>query len=532
MLSKDQSESLLYNLSSIFRDFLPVDNTLLKLYDIYATTIDYVWNVYGEAGDSRFISTTRTLSTIPYFKLNVDDALYDLATARLIANLGIEDQIAYLDKQNLYSSFVFTQKDASGDPTVYSMRLLVNFSDEQPLKMFQDYFIRSNRLYLLPSFIQSRKQVFHYLHAFDIKINDHTLEKNFGTQFDIETGPLLSRFEYRDVLEAFIRSFQGNLSIKALKDSIQLATKWEQFNLEDYKSPLLSSRKKQLYDNFILSPNRFLVSLPESLIPDKVKVNIVRTLLNEIKESQTDYMVFFDIERDDIYPLPMKTIPKIGYSREEAWPTVDQFTLANYTLKAMDNPFDVFSRYDNIYYYDNQNMEYDDPPGNEIVGFTQSLDYMNTATGDEGVTVTQYTLIIPRHFVATQDSANDTLMFSCDPNQDTTTEFELEAALSINGPYESIEMVPNNSQATTISFTHNAIGSGNLYYKSRSKDPSRASLFTLPIYVGDYIQIPLFDDSGVVDDSYLLDDTYQFDSTDGDETVVSYLFNLTVNYSI
>lgn len=460
LLSKEQSENLLFNLSSFYRDFLPVDNSLLKLYNIYAETIDYAWNVYREAEDAQFISTTRTLSTIPYFKVNVDDALYDIDTANVISNMSLEEQITYLDKEGKYSSFIFSRKEQTTDPVVYSMRLMLNFTDEEPLKMYQDYFVRNNKLYLLPTFIETKKQVYRHLHAFDMKINDYTLEKNFGTRFSLNPGPLLTRFEYRDVLESYIRAFQGNLTIKSIKDSIQLATKWEEFAVEDFKSPNISPTKLQLYKNFTISPLKFLLTLPESLIADKVKTNMVRTLLNEIKEVQTDYMVFYDILRNENVPIMMAKKPTVHYNRGEELTPDDTHDESLVTMSFQDDPFAL--SYDSSNYF-NQDLPYDADQKREVAS------------------ITHYTLMIPRDFSVTKSA---TVTFSVKSNQDTTTTFELYGATNSNGPYTLIESIENNKQATTISFLHNAMGSGKLYYKSRSKDPDRVSLYTLPIYIG------------------------------------------------
>lgn len=463
MLSNKQIEDMLYTLSSFYRDFLPVDNSMMKLVNIYAQTIDYVWNVYAEANDSRFVSTARTMSTVPYFKVNVDDALYDLNTARVLSRMTFDEQIAYMDKESTYAAFSFYDKDNAGDPIVYSMRLFVNFTDKDPLRLYEDYFIRANRLYLLPSYIQNRKKVVHFLHAFDIKINDFTLEKNFGTRFSLQSGPLLPRYEYRDVLEAYIRAFQGQMTIKSIRDSIQLATKWESFDIEDFKSPSISPRKLELYTQWIISPFRFIVSLPEALISDKIKINIVRTLLSEIKEAHTDYMIFFDIDRLDPYAMPMLAKPTINYQRGETFTPDDESNVQMVSMKFFEDPMN-FGNYDSSYYY-NWNLQYDS-------GMKETAQVLYHSTPR-----------IPRSFVAVKNPTTGDITFTTSSNADGTIEFELHASTDGIAPYTLVETVVNNSGTPTISYQHNAKGSGKLYYKSRAKDPNNISMFTLPINV-------------------------------------------------
>jgi hypothetical protein len=528
LLNKEQIDNLLYSLSSFYRDNLPVDNNLMKLFNIYAKTIDYAWTVFNEANDSRFISTTHTLSTIPYFKVDISDAIYDLNMARILSRLSFEEQIAYLDKEKKFSPFVFELRDTAGEQTVYSMRLFAGFNDSEPLRLYEHYFIRTNRLYLLPAYIQKRRKSIAYLHAFDIKYNANTLEKNFGTRFSLQVGPLLPRYEYRDVLEAFIRAFQGQMTIKSLEESIRLSTKWETFKVEDFKSPKISYRKKQLYDDWIISPFKFLVTLPEEIIPDKIKVNIVRTLLAEIKEAHTDYMIFFDISRKDPYTLPDKDYETIYYNRGDTFTTLDGHNIPFVNLVVREFPLDLYGRYDTAFYY-NLNLQYDDPPANEIISILT-----HPATRKEYLTGTDHTKIavvsdpkIPRAFDATQDSGTGEIRFKVNTSNDSTRFFELYGAPNENDMFSLIETATNNPTITysvqsgdtlwklsqdfgvpteaitetnpdvnwsnlligtqilipnsSITFNHNANGSGNRYYKTRAIGTENVSFFTLPI---------------------------------------------------
>lgn len=529
MLSKKQREELLYSLSSFYRDFLPVDNQLLKLYDIYAKTINYAWDVFGEAEDSRFISTTRTLSNIPYFKVSINEAVYDLNTARMLSYMGFEEQIAYLEKEKKYASFVFNNKDAAGDPSVYGMRLFVDFSDAEPLKLYQDYFLRSNKLYLLPSYIQRKRKAVHYLHAYDVKVNDYTLEKNFGTRFNLEAGPLLPRYEYRDVLEAYLRAFQGDMTIRSLKESIKLATKWDDFRVEDMKSPTISKRKLKLYEDWIISPNKFLVSLPEELISDKIKINIIRALMSEIKEADKDYMVFFDINRIDPYALPMKHISKVRQLKGETLTPADDLPFNMVKLTAKEYPLDVTSRYDTLFFY-NLNMQYDDPPANEVVSVKLNRKpIVENATPAEDVSVTHNKYVIPRNFTMhnTVDAAgSNDLYFTVSSSSEPNVQFELYGSMLEFGPYELVETLPNDPSIPTLTFEHNAAQTSNLFYKARAVYQNQPSLFTFTQKVNDLLVVILFNDKDLIDENYMLDDSHVFKDTDGTDTLLSYLFNL------
>ena len=484
MLNKKQKEDLLFSLSSFYRDFLPIDNNLIKLYDIYSKTIDYVWTVYGETLDANSVTTTRTLATIPYFKINIDSAVYDLNMARVIARLPFERQIEYLDREGLFASLVFENKDNAGDPAVYSMRLFTNFGDEQPLYLYEDYFLKTNRLYLLPKYIQNRRKATHYLHAFDIKVNDYTLEKNHGTLFNLEAGPLLPRHEYRDSIEAYMRAFQGQMTIRSLKDAIKLATKWPSFKVEDRLSPDLSPKKLVLYNDWIISPNKFLVSLPEELIPDKIKINIIRALMSEIKEADKDYMIFFDIERIDPNKLPMYRYPTVHYQRGEVMLPEGKGEITNFTIYKKEYPLDVAGRYDTAFYYE-YNLKYDDPPANEIISLKHTgRRIQEKQRVNDWAQITEYiSPRIPRNFRYTKDSNTGDITFSLSSNPDETTSFELYHSDSEFGDYVLVETLNNDSNTPTLTFQHSAKDSAKRYYKSRAISEDKQSLFTLPINV-------------------------------------------------
>lgn len=483
MLNDKQVEELLYNLSSFYQDYLPIDNRLMKLYQIYAKTIDYVWNVFGEADDGRKVFSTRTLSTIPYFKVDIRDAVYSLSLARNMEQMtSFEKQIALLEKEGKYASFVFPSEKET--PAVYGMRLFLNFTDTEPLRLYEDYFVRNNRLYLLPHYIRRRKKPLQFLHAFDIKINDFTLEKNYGTYYNIEAGPLLPRYEYRDVLEAYMRAFKGKMTIKAIKESLRLATKWENFRLEDWKSPYLSPRKKVLYDQWIISPNKFLVTLPENLIPDKMKINIIRALLSEIKDADKDYMLFFDIDRIDPYIFPMLRYPTIDYQRGEIFRPEDEHHMDTVTLNIVDFPLDVAGRYDTNFVY-NLNLRYDDPPSNEVISILQRFPLFEEAPSvADGFEITLLdNPRIPRNFTATANEETGDITFTVSSSQDDTTAFELHHAAAEDGEYELVEVAGNLPDEGTVAFQHSAKESEKRYYKTRAVSNEGASLWTLPINV-------------------------------------------------
>lgn len=528
MLTQKQLDDLLFQMTNFYRDYVPNDNALMKMFNAYSHTIDYLWSLYEEAGDSKFISTARTAQTIPYYKVNIDDAMYTPEMARKLLQMSsFESQISYLDSQQLFASFIYSTPDNSGDSELMGMRLFADFNQTQPLKLYQDYFIRSNRLYLLPEYILGRTQTLHYLHAFDLKLNDHTLEKNFGTLFDLKVGNLLPRYQYRDVLDAFNRVFQSQMSISSIRNAITLATKWQGFDVQDMKSPTISEAKLKLYQDYIISPLKFIVTLPEELIPDKINANIVRTLLDEVKQSQTDYMVFFEIERDDEYSPPDDDVEKVHYQRGETPELSDNSYVNQVEMAFMEYALDIAGRFDDSYKYD-LDAQFDDPPDNDTATITDYKNWMDEGQIPDTITVTHHTLMIPRHFTGTINASNDVVTFTMDPNQDATTSFQIHGSSDLNGDYSFLGSVTNNKAAAAggITFTYNSANSGMFYYKGRSTDGTNYSMFTLPTTAG---ETKLFYDTDVMDTTYTLDDTHTFDTIMDAESLISYLFGVPIH---
>jgi len=282
------------------------------------------------------------------------------------------------------------------------------------------------------------------------------------------------------VLEAYARSMKGDMTIRQLKEAIALSTKWRRFRVEDRLSPTISPRKKQLYDDWIISPNKFIVSLPEELIAEKIKQNIVRSLLAEIKEQDKDYMIFFEILRNDLMPTIMKAYPKIRYRRGEKMEPEDNAHINHLKYHFVEFWFSLYGRYDAKFAYD-LSLQYDDPPGLEVVSIhLGGLTFRNSMEASENVQVTVYAdPMIPRGFRATKN--NTTVSFSLNRSTDSTTKFELYSADERNGTYSLVESLNNGSSGTTLNFQYHANLSGKRYYKARAISPSQQSLFTLPV---------------------------------------------------
>ena len=206
--------------------------------------------------------------------------------------------------------------------------------------------------------------------------------------------------------------------------------------------------------------------------------------MSEIKEADKDYMIFFDIEREDPYVFPMKRLPTIKYPKGEIFIPEDDSNVSRWTLKVVDYPLDVAGRYDTSFFY-NFNLEYDDPAANEVISIKQKVPTVRDrlAGGDTAQVTFHSSPMIPRQFKEEYDSETETTRFSVKSSKDDTLRFELYSSPEFYGPYELIETMDNDPSEDTLYFQNPANESEHLYYKSRAIDSNGNSLFTLPIHI-------------------------------------------------
>ena len=485
----ERLEKLLYQLTSFYPDNLPENSSLEKILNGYLHSSDMVRFEAYQVDKETTLQKESTLKVYPFSKINISGSLYDDDVADIVESLStIEEKIDYLDEKQLFSTFSFNVISGNRTPVVYALDLKETFNANKTLTVYEDYFIRDNKLFLLPSFVRRQQLNLRHLYAFDIYVNDFSLEQNWGSLFQIETGLLLPRQQYQEVLKAFAKVIMSDLTIKDIEESIQSSTGWEGFRIEDYRTPYISYTKKKLYEEKKISPSHFLVSLPEYVVADKLRFNIVLALLGEAKELQTDFMLIFDIHRFDVMtPLDSLKDMMIENDEKDAVTSKDYQEISKITHKAIDDFFHFYSRYDSGFLYD-KSFEYDMNyrryqlllDRDELSDTGKSFDVARIYKTDQFTAKHVSFPEIPRSFSAS-DAGDGTFNFEFYPNADGTKEIEL---LSSNDPLKGFEVVAtidNDPTKDKNIINYNAIQSGKRYYKVRGKADDYHSLKSLAI---------------------------------------------------
>lgn len=481
-------EFLVEKLTSFYRDNLPENSALEQMLRVYIRSTALYWSELQQLKKSMRLETTPTLSTLPYFKLKVEDGLYDKQFAlRLSVLENLEDQIRELNDKKKFVQFEFSSaRGKERSPAVYSFDLKARFSDSKELQPYEDYFLRNNRLYFLPAFILKGDIRVKEMHAFDIKLNEFIIEDQYGSFFDIETGPLVPRHQYRDVVSAFRQLLKSDMTIRDMKEAILLATDWHEFDIQDRFTPNLAPSLLRLYEDWLISPQRFIVTLPESLVADKMRLNILLSLLNEAKEAHTNYFMLFGISRTDSTNATDEARVSAQYKLKETVEPKDEFSLkgryrVEENLFARHN-YDTGRHYDYKLQYEGETMELPTVDGAPYI----RMDDGEMAFDTPWVHQTEYVNVrvvefpeIPRGFE--MSSVGSELTFTLTATEEQVDRFELYESASEAGPFRYVKEVPNTGGEIVINY--NANKAGNLYYKVRAAAKKEVSLFTLPISV-------------------------------------------------
>lgn len=371
MINLDQKNNimrLLENLSSFVMKNLPDDSSYegwlggtLESFEMFKASVNAV-------SDNTNIETAHTLRTVPYFEIDIEKAIYSTEEARLYSFLGEEELVESLFSNGYYIDLEFWEFKTR-QPLVYAMDLYTDFQKTYKLQLRKEYFIRRNRLYILPQYILENTIRTNKMHAFNIKVNDYILEKNWGINVPLEVPLLIPRYQYRNLMFAYNKLMQSDFFIKDIIEAIEKASEFEDIEIFDACSRNLPEHLKELYTSNKLSPADFIVRLKEMALPEKIQINIILHILENARESQTYFWLFFYLVRIEIFEPDDESTKKVMYKKADILYPEDE-----------QNPSGNLEREDFLFYqsvYDTD-LDYDtskqfDKPGQLDNGFVEKV---------------------------------------------------------------------------------------------------------------------------------------------------------------
>lgn len=491
MTNKDL-ESLFEQMTSFYLEHVPEDATYLvwleELIETYKALRDEVKYVDG----TTLPSTSPTLRTIPYYEIDPSSGVYDKATAKDLVERqkkGCRFLIYDLEEMGYFINLEFlTNKTET--PHVYDLELYFDFEKKSKLEYKKDYFIRRNKLFLLPTFIKDNTRIIGKMHAYNIKINDYTIERNWGDNFPIRVPFMMSRNRYRTFVEAYTRLMNSSYFISDMKEAIKTVTRNNNIDIYDIASREIPESFKRLYDEYRLSPLDFIVRLDEPELFDKIQTNIILHMIMNTKEEQTYFWLFFSLLRLDEMEAEDDFWIKVFFERIEILEgdeEVDMFFYKKYEDEFFCNPYydGKMRAYDfgDIPYDDDKNrcmeitMEgrFDDP----YINMDESENSVVAMDSRESISYENFEIKvvnhpeIPRGFKV----MNNSIYF--DKNKGKTDAYQIFG--SADGKlFQLIGEVFQDEISDNAAFSiANAKASGIRYYKIRSRERTHHSFFTL-----------------------------------------------------
>lgn len=479
-------QKMLDQMTSFYIEHLPIESS----YEEWLDALIDVWRMFKgqleQIDDNSLPTTARTLRTIPFHKIDIRSSVYDKTTAREIKRSKSDDQvIVALYNRKLYTDLEFWEMGAE-TPLIYSMDLYIDFDKKVKLEINKDYFIRRNKIYLMPDFILKNNQVLGYLYAYNIKVNDFNLELNWGDDIPIRIPFLMPRYQYRKLVGAYQKLMSSDYFIKDILEAIHEFTESPFAEITDIRSRDISDARKRLYDEFLLSPLDFIVTLTEEDIRDKMQTNVVLHMITFAKQSETFFWLFFFIMRYDEMEAEDEIYMKICIDKETQG-EVEENVKKSISLE-IDEEFFCNPYYDEDRKYDLQPLPFDvdncEPDESRLIHMDTKDLHMDSDSpyimmdGVEHLKHEHFELRvidypeIPRGF----DVLENKIIF--DKNKDRTQYYEVYG--SEDGiKFTLIKSLTGEEYEREISLPLDDLPSEIRYYKVRAIDRENISLFSL-----------------------------------------------------
>lgn len=469
-------ELIIGELSSFYNEYLPIDSHMAKFFQYLLEALkDFIYQT-EYTKETLLLHTTPTLKNMEYAKIDLERARYDKLRAKELKLLPDTDSILErMDELNLYHEFHFnTISDRK--PLVYAGEFYLEFTKRTKLQLYHDYFIRDNRLYIMPDLIMNAAHAIGTIHAFNIKYNDYTLEANYGSFFPLEMDLLLPRYRYKNALIAFRRLMASNMYISDILDAVELATERQGMNIYDIKSRDINEALFRLYQEFFLSPLDFIVQLREEHIAGKIDTNIMIMMINAAREQQTYFWLIYSILRVDDFRPEEEFRVFLNTKLEDDFEGGDKGT-RNFSIRKEDdlfyNPlFDSENEYDTILLYD-EDCDVNEATVMDLLRYRMdigiTMDMPWEFREDFAQIVVKDHPEIPRNFKV----SGNNLVF--DKNKGLTDKYEVHHSTD-GKTFTLFKEIEHNAADAVITIP---LGSKKGYYKIRTTERHFTSMFSL-----------------------------------------------------
>ncbi|MCX8074110.1 MAG: hypothetical protein N2749_00800 [Clostridia bacterium] len=333
-----------YNLPSFYKDYandLEAFKILLQAYEeVFSIISDYI----DQTSDDLIINKMGTYKSIPFQRIDVTDATYDISELLYkdstnlylqtieyeTSNLSISDKINIwnnkltikqkmdiLDLHEKYVSFISLKDIADTNKNKTPEIIDFELYDDKGNRMIKnlDYSFKNNVLYLFRKLSTKDEYGKRIIILKNIFLDYNTPENTLGLSLKIPYDKNFTKNEYRDLMEAFLYGALGGPTVRNFNNSFKTLLYKSGFTVHDQKTN--DAIKKTFWypehGRSRLGPFDFIVSMPVESYYDTDRYKIIKKYISMIAPAYTNYVVSPEIEYKDILDIRSSKREKISH---------------------------------------------------------------------------------------------------------------------------------------------------------------------------------------------------------------------------
>jgi len=311
-------------LSNFYDDYSYGSDKFKALMDAYEKIFEGFGEMADDAINTMLIPQVSVYKYIPMQLIPLGDSVYDLQSIlsdpTIIQTYGMgsmtlaqrlifwRDQLSVTTKSEILAlkgKYILLTTDRIGNPDKKNYEVVdfkASTSSGRELRRNIDYAYEDNRIYLLKLGEGASKESDRIILediAIDYKIPEKVIGKNVLTPY----SDIVTKNEYRDLVQAMIYVGLGGATVKNLNETLNLlgqsAIGGGTFKVIDYLSAGPSEKdywKEESRGVNALSRFDFLILAPPDIVYDEGTFTLLKNYLNIIKPSYTSYIISAYIE--------------------------------------------------------------------------------------------------------------------------------------------------------------------------------------------------------------------------------------------
>lgn len=358
------------NLSNFYKEFSYGDNKFEFLMQFYEELSNMLNDVIDQFINNIIVPDTGIYHYIPIQLISVGDSTYDINSilvdpdiinAYNLASMTLPQRIAYwnnempiahkiaiLDSKKKYIYLTTTRQGNLDQRNYEVIDFTLHTIKGKTLIRNVDYAYNSNKIYLIKN-ISNYYNDNSSLILKNIAIDYHQVEKAIGTKVFTPYSDVITKNEYRDIVQTLLYVGLGGPMLKNLNETLNTLIGSGQFKIIDQASA--TDHYKTFWDQSIrgdraLNRFDFLIMSPPDVVTDANVLSIITNYLKKIKLSHTDFFISPYIDITESYR--MNQLPEL-FEYKTIFHMIERIKASNkISLRQKKNLKDIFHSHDNV----------------------------------------------------------------------------------------------------------------------------------------------------------------------------------------